>query len=231
MARRLLWQRTRVAAGVGLALALIGLLFWLFAANWRPAPKDFPVQGIDVAEARGPIDWWAVKANGDVQFAYARATIGARGRDRRFPEYWRGMFETGIPHGAIHVFSLCQLSADQAGNFLSAVPRHPEQLPAALELDFDSSGPARPARAVVLGEINHFLTVIEKRTGKRALLRIARRFEDYYRVSQAIERPLWSIQDFFPPTYFDKPWTMWQASRFRRIEGAGGAVNWDVMAR
>jgi lysozyme len=231
MAGRVLWQRTRVPAGVVLALALIALLFWLFAATWRPASKDFPVQGIDVAEAQGPIDWWTVKTNPDIQFAYARATIGARGRDKRFLEYWRALFETGIPHGAFHVFSLCQLSADQAGNFVAAVPRHPEQLPVAVELDFDSSCAARPARPVVLGEISHFLTVIEKRSGKRAVLKIARRFEDYYRVSQAIQRPLWSVQAFFPPSYFDKPWTMWQASSYRRIEGVSGAVNWDVMAQ
>ena len=75
MSIRRFWRRTRVFAGVALALALIGLCFWLFAINWRPAVKDFPIQGIDVAEAQGEIDWWAVKRTGIV-FAYARATHG-----------------------------------------------------------------------------------------------------------------------------------------------------------
>jgi lysozyme len=188
------------------------------------------VQGVDVAEAQGPIDWWKVKAVG-IDFAYARATIGARGRDARFLETWRGLYRAGIPHGAIHAFSLCQLAADQASNFLRAVPRHPDLLPPALELDFEPSCPARPTRAVVIGEIDHFLTMVEARTGQRALLKITRRFEDAYRVSASIRRPYWSVGAFFPPSYFDKPWTMWQASSFRRIDGASGAVNWDVMAK
>jgi lysozyme len=228
--RRVLWQRTRVAAGVVLACALLALLFGLFAANWRPSPKDFPVQGVDVTAAQGPIDWWKVKAGG-VDFAYARASVGARGRDTRFRAYWRGLYQAAIPHGAIHVFSLCQLSADQAGNFLRAVPRHPELLPVALDLDFEPDCPARPARAVVIGEIAHFLAVVEASTGQRAVLKITRRFEEQYRVSETIRRPLWSAAAFFPPAYFDKPWTMWQASSFRRIDGVNGAVNWDVMAK
>lgn len=33
---------------------------------------------------------------------------------------------------------------------------------------------------------------------------------------------------FFPPGYLARPWQMWQASGFRRIEGAARPVNWDV---
>jgi lysozyme len=230
MRPRLLWRRIRVFAGVGLALALIGLVFWLFAVNWRPSAKDFPTQGIDVSEAQGAIDWWKVKEAG-IDFAYVRATIGARGRDRRFARNWRGLFQTGIPRGPIHVFSLCQLAADQAGNLVKTVPRAPELLPVALELDFDPSCAARPARDVVIGEIGRFLTAVETHMGKRGVLKISRRFEAAYRIGSAIERPLWSVQPFFPPAYFDKPWTIWQASSFRRVEGVANPVNWDVMAR
>lgn len=230
MSPRRLWQRVRVAAGTLLALALIALAFWLFALNWHPSPRAFPRQGIDVGEAQGRIDWWRVKERG-IDFAYVRASIGADGRDARFEANWQGVYETSIPHGAIHVFSLCRLAADQAGNFVATVPHAPELLAPAVELDFDASCPARPARAVVLGEIERFLAAIEAETGKRALLKVTRRFERHYAVSAAIDRPLWSVQAFFPPSYFDKPWTMWQASSLRRIDGAANAVNWDVMAR
>jgi lysozyme len=228
---RVLWRRTRIGAGFALALALIGLCFWLFAANWRPAVQDFPVQGIDISERQGPIDWWKVKEGGTVDFAYARATDGARGHDRRFEEYWKGMFETDIPHGAIHAFSLCRLAADQAGNFAATVPAKPDLLPMALELDFEPRCAARPARDVVIGEISRFLVAVEAYTGKRAILKITRRFDAYYRVSEAIERPLWAVQPFFPPSYFDKRWTIWQSSSFRRVEGVAKPVNWDVMTR
>lgn len=227
MAIRTLWRQTRVFAGIVLALGLVALCGWLTAVNWRPAIKDFPVQGIDVTAAQGPINWWTVKAAG-VQFAYARATAGATQRDTRFGEYWRGMFEAGVPHGALHAFSLCQLAADQAGNLVTTVPRAPDQLPLAVELDFTPDCAARPDRAVVLGEVERFLTAVETHMGKPAILKVSNRFEAYYRISAAIRRPLWSVQAFFPPAYFDKPWTMWQASSFRRIDGVAGPVNWDV---
>jgi lysozyme len=225
-----LWRRIRIVTGVLLSLAMVCLFAWLFAINWRPGATAFPVQGVDVAEAQGAIDWWKVKEQG-VQFAYIHATSGAHGRDRHFAANWRGVYETATPHGAIHRFSLCQLAADQAGNFVAAVPRAPDLLPFALELDFEPDCAARPARDVVLGEINLFLATVEPHMGKRAILKITRRFDNWYRVSDAIHRPLWSIEPFFPPSYFDKPWTIWQASSFRRVDGVANAVNWDVMAR
>ncbi|MDF7776013.1 GH25 family lysozyme [Sphingomonas sp. AOB5] len=218
-------------AGVTLALALIGLTGFLLAINWKPDERAFPEQGIDVSERNGAINWWGVKRAYGVRFVYARATMGAKERDARFADYWRGLYEAGIPRGAIHVFSLCQLAADQAGNLVSTVPRSDDQLPVALMLDFEGSCPARPERDVVIGEINRFLEGVEAHTGKPAILKVSSAFEDRYRVSAGIQRKLWSVQAFFPGSYFDKPWTMWQASSFRRIEGVAGMVNWNVMVK
>src|SRR4051812_27713561 len=129
---RILWRRTRIFSGFALALALIGFCAWLFAINWRPDARAFPTQGIDIGETQGAIDWWTVKANPEVNFAYARATIGADRGDKRFAANWRGLYAVGMPRGAIHTFSLCQLAADQAGNFVKTVPRADDQLPVAL---------------------------------------------------------------------------------------------------
>ncbi|RYD54981.1 MAG: glycosyl hydrolase [Sphingomonadales bacterium] len=227
---RVLARRSRVAAGVALALAVVGLCAWLFAINWRPRPADFPVQGVDVSEVQGPIEWWTVKKS-DARFAYIQATTGANHTDLRFPENWRGTFEAGIRRGALHVFSLCQLAADQAGNFVSIVPRSDDQLPAAIDLDFHSDCAARPERDVVIGEVGRFVAAIETHLGEHAVLRVSKRFEAQYRISDAFPRLLWSQQAFFPPHYFARPWTIWQATGFRRIEGISGPVNWNVMAR
>lgn len=227
---RILARRFRVAAGIALALAVTGLCAWLFAINWRPRPADFPVQGVDVSEAQGPIEWWTVKKSG-AAFAYIQATSGADGTDLRFPENWRGTFEAGIRRGALHTFSLCQLATDQAANFVRLVPRSDDQLPAAVDLDFQPDCAARPERAVVVGELGRFLAAIETHLGEHAVLRVAKNFEARYQISDAFPRVLWSRKAFFPPYYLSRPWTVWQASSFRRIEGIGGPVNWNVMAR
>jgi lysozyme len=230
MSMRVLARRLRFLAVAAVLLGLAFFCAWLFVSNWRPSVKDFPVQGVDVSEAQGPIEWWTVRNSG-VRFAYIRATTGARNRDLRFAENWRWTFEAGIRRGAIHVFSLCRLAADQAGNFVSVVPRSDDQLPPALELDFQADCPARPDRDVVLGEINNFLAIAETHLGKPVTLRIARKFEARYRVSEDIDRRLWSRQLLFPPYYLARPWTIWQASGLRRVDGMSGPVNWNVMAR
>jgi lysozyme len=230
MRMRVLARRLRFLVPGLLLLALAGWSGWLFASRWRPSPGDFPVQGVDVSEDQGPIEWWTAKKAG-IAFAYLRATSGRQGRDLRFPENWRWTFEAGIRRGALHVYSLCQLASDQAGNFVSTVPRTDEQLPPAVELDFQADCPARPERQVLIGELGRFLRAVETHLGKPAILLISPAMESQYRLSDAFPRLLWSRQPFFPPWYFARPWTIWQASRMRRIEGVGVPVHWDVMAK
>lgn len=226
----LLLRRVRIGAALALVAALLGFCGWMYAAHWRPRVSDFPVQGVDVSEADGAIDWWAAKRSG-AAFVYAVATSGAQGRDQRFAEHWRDAHAAGLKRGAMHVYSLCQLASDQAGNFDSTVPRTDDQLPAALWLDFAEDCPARPDRKVALGEIERFLQAIETHLGKRAVIKVSRAFEAHYRISETTTRQLWAEQPFFPPYYMARPWVLWQASPFRRIEGAPNPLHWDVMAR
>jgi lysozyme len=227
---RILMRRAQVAAAAAVLAGLLGFSGWMWAVSWRPKLSDFPVQGVDVSEADGPIDWWAARRSG-TGFVYAIATAGAGHRDLRFPENWRGAFEAGLERGAIHVYSLCQLATDQAGNFVSTVARTDEQLSPAVLLDFEPSCSARPQRNVLVGELRRFIAAVETHTGHRMILKIASRFEAQYRISDAIDRPLWTMGFLFPPAYLARPWTMWQASPYRRVEGAGEPLNWDVMAR
>ena len=227
---RVLGRRIRIVAGVVLALAVIALGAALFAITWRPSLESFPIQGIDVSEDTGPVDWFAARRGG-VDFAYARATIGASRRDARFAENWRALFEADVRRGAIHVFSLCQLAGDQAANFVTTVPRSADTLPAAIALDFEPDCPARPDRAVLIGELSRFAGALEIHTGKPVILQVSRAFEAHYAISAAFNRPLWSRQPVFPPSYLARPWRMWQASSWRRIEGADRPVNWNVVAR
>lgn len=223
-------RRGLIGAGIiALILGIAGMLGWRFAVNWAPARTDYAVQGIDVSETSGAIDWATVKAT-DVDFAYARATEGAATRDANFAQNWAGIESTGLRRGAIHVFSLCGAADEQAGAFVATVPRDPDALPAAIDLAFHENCPARPSRDVVLTEIRRLASVIETHSGKPAILRVSPEFEAQYQVSGAIPRPLWSIGFFRTPEYFARPWAMWQSSAIRRIDGIEQPVNWNVVA-
>lgn len=236
MASARIWRRrARIGGGIALALALAAMLAWMAAINWQPDRSAFPVQGIEISAAQDPVDWFEVRKTHQIQFVYARASMGATGRDTRFAMHWAGLQQAEMRRGAIHVFSLCQLASDQAGNLVGALvssgPPSPDALPVALDLAFQPDCAAHPEREVVLGEISRFIKGVEGATGKPVILRVTPEFEKRYRVSRAIPRTLWAVQNFFPPDYFDKPWTMWQASSYRRFSGISGTVNWNVMVK
>ncbi|UYY59439.1 GH25 family lysozyme [Sphingomonas sp. S2-65] len=222
-------RRLRFVALLLLASILIGGTGWSFFGRWRPSITDYPVQGVDVSEGDGAIDWWQARTSG-VQFVYARATIGAHGRDSRFAEHWRTAAEAGLQRGALHLYAICQPGLAQAGNFVSTVARTDDQLSPAILLDLSGDCP-RPSRSAMLMELARFIAAVETHSGKRVILGITKRFEGAYQLSTLTTAPLWARGVFFAPGYLARPWTMWQASHLRRIQGAAGPVNWDVMAR
>lgn len=214
---------------IGAGLVLAGTLY-LIALTWRPSANDFPYQGVDVSASTGVIDWPAVKA-ADAQFAYVAATSGTDGRDARFEENWRGVGDAGLRRGAIHAWSLCRLAADQANNFNTVVPAGDDALPSALAIDFAPDCAARPARDVVIEELKRFIIAVEARTQRPVILLVSRPVEAEYRVTAAIDRPVWSTGNFLPPSYAARAWRMWRANDMRRIDGVDRPINWDVVAK
>lgn len=212
-----------------LVIGLLGVGGWQAAARWHPSVEKFAVQGIDVSEANGAIEW-PVVAGAGADFAYATATHGARQRDRRFEDNWRDIAAAGMRRGAVHVWSLCQPAIDQANAFNTIVPRDEAALPGAIDLDYADECAARPERAALVRDIARAATMIEAHMGKPVLLRVSRRLERDYDLASALPRTIWATGNFFAPDYAARPWRMWRASDMRRIDGIEGPVNWDVTA-
>lgn len=217
------------AAAVLVAAGALGIGGWSFATSWHPAPSQYPLQGIDLAENPGSVEWGTVRARG-VDFAYLVATSGADRRDAGFEANWAAVPEAGLRRGAVHLFSLCQLAADQANAFNAFVPRAADALPMAIDIGYRDDCTARPDRAVLIGELRTFIKMVESHTRKPVLLRIGKALDGDYQLSAAIDRPVWAIGNLFPPSYAAKAWRMWRASDLRRIDGVTGPVNWDVVA-
>ena len=217
------------AAGVLIAAGLLGIGGWSAATGWRPAADQYPLQGIDLGENPAPVEWGTVRARG-ADFAYLVATSGADRRDPGFEANWTAVPEAGLRRGAVHLYSLCQLAADQANAFNAFVPRTADALPAAIDLAIRPDCTARPDREVLIHELRTFVKMVETHTRKPVLLRLSKPIETEYRISAAIDRAVWATANFFPPAYAARPWRMWRASDIRRIDGIEGPVNWDVVA-
>jgi lysozyme len=212
------------------ALALATVAGWRLAVRWEPSRYTYPVQGVDVSEANGAIEWPVAKGAG-VDFGYAVATHGDNVRDRAFQTNWDAMAAAGVRRGAIHVYSFCQPGADQADAFNTVVPVTKDALPAAIALDYDEACTDRPQRDRLLAEVAAAAKRIEAHTGMPVLLKVSRAVENDYRFGEAMKRNLWVAGNFLKPGYAARPWRMWQASDLRRVDGVEGPVNWDVAVK
>ena len=212
----------------GLALAVLFFVVRDIAHGWAPPREQYPVQGMSVGQENGSIDWSVVGATG-VDFAYLEATSGAQLRDPTFAANVAGAREAGVRRGAIHSYSLCKLASDQATLFVTTVPRGDDLLPPAVKMAYDEACSDRPARELVLSELNTFLNQIEAHSGKPAIIALSREFEEDYALSGSLARTFWLFENFFPPDYAAQPWVMWRASDMRRISGVDGPVDWNVV--
>ncbi|WEJ99790.1 MAG: GH25 family lysozyme [Candidatus Sphingomonas phytovorans] len=208
--------------------AAIGIGGWRYALHWRPSTLDYPRQGIDVSHHQGAIDWPVLPAQG-VDFAYIKATEGGDRRDRRFAENWAGARRVGIARGAYHFFTLCRSGADQAANFIATVPPDPVMLPPVIDLEFGGNCAARPSTQALIAELAAFIRPVEARFGKPVTLYLTREFDIAYALSARVNRPLWLRRLVLEPHWGARPWSIWQASSFRRIRGIAGRVDWNVM--
>lgn len=222
-------SRRFAALVVILVAGLLAGAGWWWVTRWRPPERQFPVQGVAVDEATGAIDWPMMAAT-PADFAYIRATVGARARDPRFAENWQGALQAGMRRGIVHDYSLCQAATEQARNLVTHVARDPEALPAVVSVSFDESCPARPDRERLARDLGRFIAMVETHTGKPMLLRTTPDVEGEYRLSGLIARPVWSVRRFLPPDYASKPWRLWEATDLRRVEAAEHPVRWLVAA-
>ena len=222
--KRLYWM----AALLVLLLTAVAISWWV-AIHWSPSRDRYPVQGVSVSAAQGAIDWRTLRTQG-VDFAYIRATSGTDDRDPRFADNWAQARIAGLRYGAELVFDPCKRASDQATLFITTVPRDNGALPPVVRIASDKGCASPPGRDMILSELNTLLNVVEVHGGKPALIRLPKDMEERYDLASGINRTLWLEGDFFPPDYASHPWVMWTASDMRRIEGADGPVEWDVVA-
>ena len=213
-------------AALIVAVAIAGGIL-LYAPHWHPSDRAFPQQGIDVSHHQGVIDWSALPAQG-VDFAYIKASEGGDFRDRRFTENWAGARAAGIQRGAYHFFTLCRSGAEQAANFIAAVPAEPDALPPAVDLEYMGNCDRPLSVDAFHAELAAYLRLVEAHYRRPALLYLTEEFDRAYQVSARVDRPLWLRNLVFEPGFGARPWRLWQVSNFRQLRGIAGRVDWNV---
>ncbi len=220
-----------LAAALASVLVLMALAWALSAGFLRfnyPSRDEFPVWGIDVSHHQGPIDWDAVRAGGEVAFAYIKATEGGDWTDRRFAENWAAARARGLRVGAYHFFTLCRDAEAQADNFIRTVPQA-DALPHVVDLEFGGNCGARPDPPALRRSVEVWLDRVEAHYGRRPLLYVTHEFFDAYLEDAAPLGELW-IRDIFWRPHLPHPWRypLWQFANRGRLGGIEGPVDLNV---
>lgn len=221
--------RWRILALFLLVFMIGAAWIWWQSQSWRPSRAEYPVQGMLLGEKDGPVTAALLRAAG-AGFVYFEASAGSEGRDARFAENLAAIAGSGLPFGAVHLYDPCVPADRQVANFVTIVPRDPEQLPPVISLDKLASTCGDPViEAGVESELMTFINQVENHTGQPAVLRISQAFEQKYAVAARIERSLWLERDFFEPDYAGRPWTLWTANTYLRAGFGDGPVRWVVV--
>jgi lysozyme len=230
MARKLS-SRTRLRlAGLMVLLTLVaGTWGWWQLHHWTPPRAAYPMQGVEISSVDGSVDWRALKAIG-ADFAYLDASASAFARDPAFVQNLEDARAARLQVGAVHRYDPCQPADRQAANFVTVVPRDQTMLPPAVELDMlGDACPVKVSDAAIESELTTFLNQVENHTGKPAILKLSRAFEQRYHIAARIERNLWLVRTRFQPDYAGRPWTLWTANEALANEAEEEPVRWVVV--
>lgn len=220
--RKRKWLWAILALFVILAL---GAVLVSYLVTFSPDRDRYPIRGIDVSHHQKKIDWKRVAAD-DVRFAILKATEGGDHVDRLFAKNLAEARAAGLAVGAYHFYRFCKSGAEQARNFLAAVPRDPALLPPVVDIEFSGNCPDRPTVDQVRAELAAFLALVEPAFGKQAIIYIIGEAEQVYGAALP-DRPRWVRSLFQHPGNED--WAYWQYHNKGRVDGIEGDVDLNVL--
>lgn len=190
------------------------------------------MNGIDISEYQGEIDFAAVQASGKVQFVYAKATEGLRTNDACFVRNHDECKRTSIPFGAYHFFHFGEDPESQASHFLQAIEGYRGQLLPMVDVEGGGQD-----RVTDLAALTHALAAfnakVEAAIGKPIV--IYTDYGDWNGFMQGTDafsgHPLWIAEynsdaaPTLPGGWSD--WKIWQYSSSGSIPGISGNVDCD----
>jgi len=191
------------------------------------------LQGIDVSEFNGVINWATVKASGQVDFAILRSSLGwtdgdvALRRDARFLENVRGCEANGIPYGIYH-YSYC-LKPENAAREAEYVLRVIEGTRPTMGVWYDIEDNAQIplGREALTGIVKAFCETLAAAGWDVGIYSYLAWLQQYLDMDALSGWPVWLAQIAPEPTY-SRPFVMWQHSWYGRVAGITGAVDLDV---
>lgn len=183
------------------------------------------LNGIDVSEHQGLIDWKKTASNG-VQFAMLRCGYGRyeSQKDIRFEQNYHGAKEAGIPVGA-YLFSYAtdnDMALQEAENCLSIIEGKQFEFP--ISYDVELSSQARLGSYALTAMVNTFCEKVESAGYYVSLYSSLDFVKNHFDMEKLKRYDLWLALWSSQLSYADGV-GMWQHSSIGNIDGISGYVD------
>ena len=225
-----------LVGGSGLLVFAAGGLAWAVSTGLlqvnHPSRSDFPLQGLDVSNHQGPVDWATVRRQG-FSFVYVKATEGGDWSDGRYVEHTAGARAAGLRVGAYHYFTFCRDGAEQGRHAVDVVrpQTRPGDLPLVVDLEFGGNCAHTPTVAELDQEFGAFDAVVRAAFGRPPVLYVTEDFRRRYvdgaaaRGSALAGHRLWIRNTLGRPSGGCERWAFWQYANGGRVDGVEGGVD------
>jgi lysozyme len=206
------------------------------------------VEGIDVYDGQGTIEWAKVKADGR-DFAMMKATQGDYNTQTTFAANWSGSKAAGVIRSPYHFFDPTIDGVKQANHFLTTLAAHgglqPGDLPPMLDIECPTSSNQAQASpnceyqgnsgwvptATLSQRVFDWLDTVEKATGRKPLVySYPSWFGDVGLTDPKLAQYPLFIATLSNCADVPAPWTttvFWQYSFTGTVTGIGGQVDLD----
>ncbi len=228
--RRWLWRLTALTVLFGFAFAA---WLWWDMRSWRPDGGLYPEQGAIVPAGGSEVRFATLKAVG-AQFVYL--PLAASDAQAEAPGGFADRFvrarTAGLRVGVVLEFDPCTGADAQSGMFAQMVPRDPNLLPPAIDLDAVAAiCSPKVSDAAVESELMTLINQIETHAGKPVILKLSRAFQDQHNTATTLARDLWLSRDRARPDYAGRPWLLWSANGALVTEASEEPVEWVVVQK
>lgn len=232
--RRWLWRLAALAVLFGFAFAA---WLWWDMRSWRPDAGLYPEQGAIVPAGGKEVRFATLKAVG-AQFVYLPLAAGVVQAEARaeapggFADRFVRARAAGLRVGVVLEFDPCTSADAQSGMFAQMVPRDPNLLPPAIDLDAVAAICfPKVSDAAVESELMTLINQIETHAGKPVILKLSRAFQDRHNTAATLARDLWLSRDRARPDYAGRPWLLWSANSALVTEASDEPVEWVVVQK
>lgn len=180
-------------------------------------------EGIDVSRYQGVIDWERVAKEGQISYAYMKATEGAQLVDRTYAYNIKSARQAGLSVGSYHFYRPNVSIDEQFLNLTANVLKEDQDL--VPMIDIETAGNVSNERLV--SDLKTFLRWVTEHYGKKPLLYTYQNFYNKHLVGR-ISGYQWMIAKYqaeVPVLTDDLDYMMWQYTQTGRVPGVKGNVD------